>query len=299
MIRKAHKQRNGAAGDIIYAENAEPGKRYFCTMCGVGLHLMTRNGVSFFVCYPDTEHGDPYCRKLSSQDKRPHSMEKFDKDAFFSHILREQQKRTGGHGPAGGTKKGGVPGKESVPGEQNEDEKPVSTLEQMWQEGYIYMGGLTHLGSGRLQDTLISNKSANIWRRGKVTGTRVIQCRVDGIYAEGKKLFLKCLYHSEHGLDKKLLVLHFRDDEAFDAVRAKLYRRKEMDNGTMRTFVPKWILLAANWEDYCPPGCKKRCSGAKYSAAKCRNCYGRMEGEFINQRQIYAPEEPSNWEEQR
>ena len=88
MIRKAHKQRNGAAGDVIYAENAEPGKRYFCTMCGVGLHLMTRNGVSFFVCYPDTEHGDPYCRKLSSQDKRPHSMEKFDKDAFFSYFER-------------------------------------------------------------------------------------------------------------------------------------------------------------------------------------------------------------------
>ncbi len=291
MIYKAIDNENNE----ILACNAEPGKEYRCKDCGARMHLSHRGSAAIFACYPGVEHGKSFCRHLSHQDRPPHSMRLFRKEAFFEEILTPEVQNNG----AAHNHDGETGGEREQNGNENREgvqERPFTSLQQMWDEGLIYRPGITRLGDGVLSSTLVSNAASYVWHNQSINGPRVIQCRPEGFFEDGMKIYFRCIKNSrENHWDTKKVIITFDDEIWFVDIVNQLFEKAERNTGTVQ-WLPKvkWVLLAADWADYRKRKCYQRCTTHKRAPAVCEFCYGELIGRFINRRQLYVPMDISN-----
>lgn len=284
-------------GEKTCAWNATAGEPYSCMDCGAKMHVTRKEGHDFFACFPGERHTTAHCIELSSQN-RLHSTRRFDCESFFEYILEDTtQNNVHGYHP-----EMRQAAQDQQNGAQNaHDDLTFTSLKQMWDEGLIYRSAAMQLGNRRLISVLVSNRMTVDWEHDHINGPRIIQCRPEGFFQNERNNIMYCKWMRRvTEADKpfwevKRIALNFASRAECENVVRQIFVKNNNGTGAWRSKV-RWILLAANWIDYykCDYSnwdCRKKCRG---DAKSCLNCRGKLQGNFVNPRQIYVPMDPSN-----
>ena len=256
-------------GMIVPAEEAVPGKTYYCAECGVKLHITHRNGKKFFICYANNPHTGKHCKRGRSKVRTP---EDTNPDKLFAGMLSPDKERLPGQAKGGGY---------SVAHESHFDVTGFSSLSDFVEHGYHEHAPLKGMfGLYPMEQILIAKYSAHkIMNDNGSLGNRIVCVEKDAFLSDQSAIrFALCA--GGVILQKKMFYLFFTPEQK-EALCDLYYKLWKAPNSGKITH----ILIAGHWQSADLPDCKtvcgKECFG-KWS------CTGMQYTHFIKNAQIYV-----------
>lgn len=271
--------------NMISAENAISGGKYFCPVCRCSMHVTTtRSGVRVFARNPRIQHTNAQCINYEAKNTK-HSFDKLEPENFIGSLCRVSQRIPSSGGAQGG---GG-----SQPGtDETDDVKYASftSLKQISEEIDFLDGGLTQ-GNHKISDFVLTYKSARqVFRASRYQlGARIVFCRYKAFDAKRQAILFDLFSKSNRPEIPDLSVricLVFPNKTDFAHWRDQFGSFAEDENGR-RIFKRKYdaqdVLIAFDdWQFIERPACVDCCG--KHI---CDKCYGMYQAVYTNPKQIY------------
>lgn len=272
-----------ANGEIVSAENANPGERYRCPVCNCEMHVCrTPSGKHIFARNPGKHHTDGKCISYESKSIK-HTFDTLNPEKFIESLCRVSSK----NGNQNVTKPRNT--NDSTPGSSDLDEdikiSSFSSLRQINEELDYLDGSITH-ANHKISDFVLTFKSAPQVFQGSnyELGARIIYCRYIGFDSDRNALFFDSFNYS---FTVRFCLLFPKKSE-FIAYRKKFGDFCEAENGATR-FIKKHevqdVLIACDdWHFIDRQSCNSYYVCRK---ADCSKCYGMYQAIFTNSKQLY------------
>lgn len=266
------------------AEEAEPGKTYYCPMCRCLMHVVTpKLGRKYYARNPHETHLDPRCHTIEKKGKT-RSFAGLDPETFISslcHSSPNQRVVTGGN-PKGGNG-GETP---ATPDDAGIKLAKFTSLRQIAESDILFLKEDDRQGDHLISDFILTYRNADSILDGLFI---FFECKI--IYARydrsvpNKQILLFTLWTQKHSLK---LILMIPSKAEFRKIREKFETYVEDDKGrtVLRKNVKKQDVLIASdaWNHISEPRCRDICSAGQ---EKCKNCCGMFQAVYTNAKMLY------------
>ncbi len=289
MIVYAFDSKDPDRKKLVPAQDAVPGKPYYCPFCGVSVRICKyANKRPFFRVLPNVQHLSAACGKIDADDIIVRDIDLLDPDAFIQRLMRMLQKK-------GGTSNRKRSSNNHSENSDVDHELSPSSLDQLYGAGIDKLDPNTPIKGGKkVSDVLITFNHYHTALEGHpILGRRALELRPECAY-NGMIKFV-CYWTRRNGEKVRRYFELIIPDQC-------LYQKAVMDlfdvEGPFmcKKFYNmakyKLAVVAAEWEPVSEQECHQYCTMCKDPGKYL--CLGAMRGYLYNMRQIYCPDIPNN-----